>query len=122
MDKFFGAFDEKIPSAELKKEILGNLPRAGGQLKDPTQYESNKAVTEEMKAYLLPLLQDSPWEMELHDFTGEKMARFVSKREIVSKDVKWLVAKLTSSELWRDKFYHVHTGAHCTEEGNIGLA
>ena len=101
---------------------MGNLPRAGGQLSDPTMYEPNMSVTEEMMQDAIEFLKGSAWEVEVHDFTGNKMARFVTKDEIVSKEVKWLVDKLTRSHLWRDKFYHVHTGSHCTEQGSIGLA
>ncbi len=41
MDKFFQAFDKKVPSADTLKQILGNLPWAGGRLLDITQYGVN---------------------------------------------------------------------------------
>jgi len=36
LDTLFGAFDEKIPSSRIKKEVLGKLDRAGGTLLDST--------------------------------------------------------------------------------------
>ena len=50
------------------------------------------------------------------------MLRFVTNRPITTKDVKKLVKFLSASENFKDKVYHVHTGAHCTDEGNIGTA
>ena len=64
----------------------------------------------------------SSWEAELKEFQSKKMLRFVTKHAITSKDVRVLVKFLSGSSHFNDKCYHVHTGAHCTEDGKIGTA
>ena len=67
------------------------------------------------------LLKSLAWKVELWDFLGKRVARFVTKREIIAKDIKWLVNKLAEHPLWREKIYHINTGPNCKEDGTIGV-
>ena len=81
---------------------------------------ANDSPTDEAVEQARTFCADSGWEAELKDFGNKKMLRFVTKRAITSKDVRVLVKFLSSNENLNDKVYHVHTGAHCTEDGKIG--
>ena len=113
-DTLFSAFDSKAPSQDTRKKILGNLDRAGGSLLDQTQYTDNEPVTEDAMNQAIEFCQNSKWEAEEHDFTGKKMVRFVTKDAVTTRDVRKLVNFLAGNQEFKDKIYHVHTGAHCT--------
>ena len=62
------------------------------------------------------------WEAPTYDVRGKKMIRFVTKCPITTRDVNKLVKFLVNHDDFKEKIYHVHTGAHCTSEGKIGTA
>ena len=85
-------------------------------------YTDNEAPSKEAMQEVKEFCENSNWEAELKDFTGVNMLRFVTKCAITTRDVKALVQLLSNSKHFKEKIYHVHTGAHCTPEGNIGTA
>ena len=117
LSTLFGAFDEKVPTSNLKNVILGKLDRAGGSMLDSTQYTENDTPSEETMdaAKKFAAEKGCPWQPELKDFPTRKVIRWTTTRAINFKDIKRIVNFCASHPLLRERVYHVHTGAHCKD-------
>ena len=62
-----------------------------------------------------------PWQPELKAFPNKKIIRWTTTRAIDFRDIKRLVKFCSTHKLFKDRIYHVHTGAHC-KDGVIGTA
>ena len=123
LSTLFGAFDDKAPSENLKNAILGKLDRAGGSMLDSTQYTENDTPSEEAMDAAKAFAAEAgcPWQPELKDFPTRKIIRWTTTRAINFKDIKRIVGFCSSHPLFKERVYHVHTGAHC-KDGQIGTA
>ena len=61
------------------------------------------------------------WQPELRNFPTTKIIRWTTKRAVNFKDIRQVVSFLSTHPLFKERTYHVHTGAHC-KDGAIGTA
>ena len=106
-----------------KNQLLGKLDRAGGSLLDSTQYTDNPELTPEQLAAAKEFAEEKgcAWQPEERKFPNTTIIRWTTKRAVNFKDIRKLVDFLSTHPLFKDRVYHVHTGAHC-KDGAIGTA
>ena len=62
------------------------------------------------------------WEVETHKFGSKDILRWVTNQEINSLHVEELLWFYAGDPDFSPRLVELHTGAHCTAEGKIGMA
>ena len=88
---------------------------------DPTMYTENETPSDETWLAAQEFAKTAAWQPELRDFPTVKIIRWTTSRAFNFKDIRQLVKFLSTNNLFKDRNYHVHTGAHC-KDGVIGTA
>ena len=131
MAEFFnyvdGATKRRIKSRKnmVKKDKAGNINRSSeGLILDREQYVPNDSITDEMLARAKAFCRDRcrVWEVEKRKVGAKDIIRWVTNQEINTFHVEELIWFYTDDPDFRVRIVELHTGAHCTSDGNIGTA
>ena len=89
---------------------------------DREQYVPNDSITDEMWARAKAFCKDKcrVWEVEKRKFRTKDIIRWVANQEINTFHVEELIWFYTDNPDFRVRIVELHTGAHCTSDGNIG--
>ena len=64
--------------------------------------------------------KDQAWDAEFYRFGDQYIIRWASTMEITILHLKDLISFYADTKKFKNRIIEVHTGAHCTEAGNIG--
>ena len=65
---------------------------------------------------------DNAWESEIYPFGENEIFRWVTKKEITITHLRNLIDFYAKNDLFKKRIVELHTGAHCTEDGVIGIS